>query len=191
MGRLPLAAGDTDDPVLSGVFDRFRRDGRPVPELYRTLGNAPEMLEAWTRFAWPLRARCASPRGLRELIIMRVAQLTDAEVEWQAHWDMAVEHGIRHEQLAELADWEAGEHLGEEQRAVLRFTDEVTTDVRASDGAFAELERHFGPDQIVELTLTAAFYSCVSRVLRTLDVGPIEGREHLTEVMRAAPARGA
>lgn len=188
MPRLPPVPDDSDDPVLAQVFDHFRDDGRPVPELYRTLGNAPEMLKAWTRFAWPLRGKARSSRGLRELIIMRVAQLTDAEVEWQAHWDMAVEHGVTSEQLAQLADWEDSDAFSDDERLVLRFTDEVTRDVGASAATFDAMRRRFDSDEIVELTLTAAFYSCVSRVLRTLALGPVPGKEHTVEVMRPPEA---
>jgi len=95
------------------LFDVFRDAGRDVPLLYRTLGNAPAMLRAWTSLAWPLRQEAASPRGLRELLIMRVAQLTAASFEWLAHWDMAVKHGITAEQLEEFAR----ERSAEEARA--------------------------------------------------------------------------
>jgi hypothetical protein len=46
----------------------------------------------------------------------------------------------------------------------------VTADV------IEELERHFGYDQRVELTVTAAFYAMVPRVLDALGV-PVEGTE--------------
>lgn len=188
MPRIPPVPDDADDPVLAEVFDVFRRDGRSVPVLYRTLGNAPEMLKAWTRFAWPLRHKATTPRGLRELVIMRVAQLTDAEYEWQAHWDMAVEEGVSPERLAELHRWQETDAFTDDERLALRFTDEVVDDLEASDATFAELEARFSPAEIVELTLTASFYACVSRVLRTLGMEPPD-RPDVTAAMRGEPPR--
>ena len=182
-GRLPLVPSDDDDPVLAPVFDMFRQAGREVPDLYRALGNAPAMLRAWTDMAWPLRNEPATDRGLRELLIMRVAQLTQAGFEWVAHWGMAVHHGITSEQLGELASWRTSTLFSDEQRAALAVTDELTTDVEASGAAFEELARHFEPGPIVELVLTAAFYNCVSRTLRTLGLEPDPADERLT-VMR-------
>ena len=104
-GRLPLVPVDSDDPLVAEVFDAVRAMGWPVPTLYRALGNSPAMLRAWTAFAWPLRNDASTPRALRELIIMRVAQLTDAPYEWLAHWDMAVEHDVAVEQLHDLWRW--------------------------------------------------------------------------------------
>ena len=89
-GRLPLVSADSDDPQLANVFGRFRDSGHDVPALYRTLGNAPAMLNAWVGMAWPLRTEATTSRALRELIIMRVAQLTRTPYEWVAHRPMTV-----------------------------------------------------------------------------------------------------
>lgn len=171
-GRLPLVPGDSTDPDLAKVFDVFRRAGRDVPGLYRTLGNAPAMLRAWTGLAWPLRNECRTPRALRELIIMRVAQLTGARFEWVAHWDMAVDHGVSTEQLAELAGWRSSSRFGDEERAVLAMVDELTDDVDISDPTWEQLAARFDPGELVELVLTAGYYACVSRVLRGLRIEP-------------------
>jgi hypothetical protein len=50
-GRLPLVDPGTDDPQLAHVFGRFRDAGHDIPTLYRTLGNAPAMLNAWVGMA--------------------------------------------------------------------------------------------------------------------------------------------
>ena len=184
MPRIPLIDRDSDDPRLAQVFDYFRDREREVPELYQTLGNAPELLQGWTNFAWSLRADAETPRGLRELQIMRVAQLTDAETEWDAHWDMAVQHGNPPEKLGDLANWADSDAFDDRERAVLAFTDEMTTEVEVTDETFAAVEAEFSAQEVVELTLTAAFYSCVSRVLRTLGVEPAEVRPDVLATMR-------
>jgi 4-carboxymuconolactone decarboxylase len=170
MTRLPLVPGESDDPRLAPTFDYFRRRDRDVPPLYRALGNAPDMLQAWIDLAWPLRLKATSPRGLRELVIMRVAQLTGSTTEWLAHWDMAVVHGITAEQLGDLNAWRDSERFSDVERAILEFTDELTVDLEVSDETYERLEQHFGPPEVVELTLTAAFYSCVARVLSAIRV---------------------
>jgi len=179
-GRLPLVPGDDPDPELAAVFDVFRDAGRDVPALYRTLANAPAMLRAWTGLAWPLRNQATVARGLRELIIMRVAQLTQAAFEWMAHWDMAMKHGVTAEQLVELGHWHASQRFEADQRLVLAMVDELTDDLDITDPTWAALAERFAPGELVELVLTASYYSCVSRVLRGLridaDVDPADPR---------------
>jgi 4-carboxymuconolactone decarboxylase len=183
MARLPLVPGSADDPRLRPAFDYFRERGREVPALYRALANAPEMLQAWIGLGWPLRAKATSPRGLRELIIMRVAQLTGSTTEWLAHWDMAVAHGVTTAQLGTLANWRASDEFTDAERATLAFTDEMTLDLEVKDETFGTLADHFQPGELVELTLTAAFYSCVARVLDALRI------EHQHDADRVAVMR--
>jgi AhpD family alkylhydroperoxidase len=167
-GRLPLVDAATDDPQLAKVFGRFRDAGHDVPALYRTLANAPAMLNAWVGLAWPLRNEATTSRALRELIIMRVAQLTRAAYEWVAHYPMAVRCGIAAEQLADLQRWRDSERFSDEQREVLALADELTDDVDVSDELWSALSARYEPGELVELVLTAAYYSCVSRTLRAL-----------------------
>lgn len=166
--RLPRVAVETDDARLDAIFSVFTDAGRDVPEIYRVLGNAPAMLEAWTRFAWPLRHDPSTPRGVRELIIMRVAQVTDSPFEWTAHWDSAVRHGISERQLGELGRWRESTAFDDDQRAVLTFTDALTVDLDVDDDTWQALAERHDPSQLVELVLTTSFYSCVSRVLNAL-----------------------
>ena len=78
-GRLPLVPSDSEDVALAAVFDVFR-SGAGGAGAYRSLGNAPAMLQGWVDFAWPLRNEARTSRRLRELIIMRVAQLTGSRL---------------------------------------------------------------------------------------------------------------
>ena len=144
-GRLPLVSADSNDPALAPIFERFRQAGRDVPTLYRTLGNAPAMLNAWVGLAWPLRNEASTSRALRELIIMRVAQLTGAGYEWVAHYPMAVQCGIAAEQLTDLRDWRESGLFTDEQREVLALSDELTDDVDVSDETWAALAARYEP----------------------------------------------
>ena len=170
MARLDPVEASTADPTLSPVFDVFRNSGRDVPMLYRLLGNSPAMLEAWTGLAWPLRSKPATSRGLRELLIMRVAVLTSASFEWQAHWPAAVAAGVTPAQLAALGNWSTSDLFTEPEKTALRCTDEMLADGGASADAVEALRQHFDDGECVELILTSAFYSCVSHVLLTIGV---------------------
>jgi alkylhydroperoxidase family enzyme len=172
VSRLPLVPEEGGDDLLAPVFERFTQAGRPVPSLYRSLGNAPKMLAAWTAFAWPLRTEAVTDRGLRELVIMRVAQLTKASYEWVSHWPMAIQFGLTREHLVELRDWRLSALFSDSQRLILRLTDELTQDVDVTDETWDLLAAEYEPGEIVELVLTVAFYACVSRVLSAIRLTP-------------------
>ena len=161
---------EIDHPVLNTVFDGFRDRGREVPLLYRMLGNAPAMLDAWTAMAWPLRSEPDTDRALRELLIMRTALLTRSSFEWQAHWPAAVRAGVTEAQLEALDDWGSSSAFSAAERAALACTDEIVLDGGAAQRSVAGLREHFATGECIELLLTASFYVCVSRMLNSLGI---------------------
>jgi 4-carboxymuconolactone decarboxylase len=173
---LPLLSGPDDDERLRAVHERVTAGFGHWPNLYAMLANAPDLLAAWVDFAWTLRAVPESERALRELAIMRVAQLTGSDYEWQAHWTMATESGVPTEKLSALGHWRntAGVY-SEDDSVVLSATESLTVTGELSDAERGQLLDRFGEQQTVELVLTIAFYSCVSRVLGGLGV-PLDGR---------------
>jgi len=170
MPRVPLVPQETHDAVLRPIFEVFTTSNRDVPDLYRALGNAPTLLKAWTDFAWPLRHEASTPRSLRELAILRVAQMTGADFEWKAHSAFALKNGVTQQQLDELDAWRVSTNFSDDERAMLAFTEQLTTNLAVDDETFAPLHERWSAAEIVELILTVSFYSCVSRVLNSLQI---------------------
>jgi 4-carboxymuconolactone decarboxylase len=147
-------------------LDRFRAE---ASNLYRALANRPPLLRAWVDFAWTLRQQAVTPRALRELMILRCAQLTGAGYQWADHVVMARAAGVDEERIDALGAWRSSDAFDEQQRTVLAFTDEVVAGA-VRDATLAALRERFAPDELVELTLTASFYVMVPRVLDALRV---------------------
>ncbi len=163
MPRLPYA---DFDPALKPRLEQLW--GNP-PNLYRTLANHPALLAAWTEFANSIRHDSKTPRAMRELMILRTAQLTRSEYEWAQHLKMARKMGVREAQIAALADWRASSEFDARERAALLLTEAVQA-IGVSDEVHAEVKKHFSDAEFVELTFTAAFYAMVSRMLDALRV---------------------
>jgi len=170
---LPLVGDDTTDPTLQRVYDRIRTANGHVANLYRTLGNAPDMLEAWIDFAWKLRFAPSSDRLLREVGIMKVAHLTQSPYEWASHWRQCRELGMDVAKLRAIPVWEESDLFSPEEELVLELATELTRGGHLDAGTLARLQATCGDAQTVELVLTISFYSCVSRVLAGLHV-PLE-----------------
>ena len=159
-------------PLPDDVAERVAGLGAKQVNLYRCLAHAPDLLRAWMDFAWALRAHDATPRRLRELMILRTAIQHRSHYEWHQHRRMAAEAGVTEHEVAELAMWRTSPAFGAAERAALALTDAVVAG-EVPDEVLEELDRHFDHAQRVELTVTAAFYSMVPRVLDALGV-PVE-----------------
>jgi len=173
MPNLPLIENDSD-PRIAEICEVLKAGGhKGFPNLYRLLGHAPAMLKAWTAFAWPLRNSAKTPRALRELAILRGAQIMGADYEWVHHLDMARAAGVPQAKIDALKDGYASPAFDAKERAVLRLAEEITHGPGASVEAMSEAKRHFDEGEIVELVLTSSFYACVGRTLHSLQV-PLE-----------------
>jgi len=163
MSRIPLAEFE---PALKKRLEDLW--GTP-PNLYRALANHPSIIAAWTEFANTLRNGSRTPRALRELVILRGAQLCASEYEWAQHLRMARRVGVREAQIAGLPDWRTSSEFDPREKAALALA-EAVTEGRVSDEVYREAARHFDHHDYVELAVTAGFYAMVARVLDAMAV---------------------
>jgi 4-carboxymuconolactone decarboxylase len=103
----------------------------------------------------------------REVMIDRTCARCGAEYEWGVHATFfGPTVGFTPDQLAATVTGDADDPVwSERERAVITLADELHDTARVSDGTFAELERHFTADQILELVVTAGWYHTISFVL--------------------------
>ena len=163
MQRVPLAQFE---PALARRLQELW--GEP-PNLYKALGNHPKLVAAWTEFSKTLRHDTRTPRSLRELVILRGAQLMRSEYEWAQHLKMARKAGVREAQIAALPSWKASAEFDAKEKAALLLAEAVTQG-KVSDEVYAEAMRHFDHHDYVELAVTAGFYAMVARVLDAMGV---------------------
>lgn len=139
------------------------------PNLYYCLANHPRLVAAWSDFSKALRYDTRTPRALRELVILRGAQLMRSEYEWAQHLRMARKAGISDAQIQALPSWQSSNLFDAREKAALGLAEAVTQG-KVSDTVYAEAMRHFDHHDYVELSITAAFYAMVGRMLDAMGV---------------------
>jgi alkylhydroperoxidase family enzyme len=150
------------------VAETLRARGARQLNLYRALSSSPEVVRAWLGYIWSLRDDCvATPRPLRELVILRTAVRHASPYEWHHHRLMAAELG--EEKIAGVARWRDSAAFDAGERAALELADAVCDGQVQGEVARAVAER-FGDRGLVELAVTAAAYVMVPRVLSALGV---------------------
>ncbi|KAH6644242.1 Intradiol ring-cleavage dioxygenase [Boeremia exigua] len=178
--RVPYAPNTPQTPAAEPVYARIsaRRHPRPLIPLDLALLHNPAVADGWSSFLGAIRTQTSVPAGLRELAISRVAVLNQAGHEWDVHARLALGAGVSEAAMRTVfdlpclggeqaeAEGQRLEDLSEEQRAVLRYTDEMTRHIRVSEPAMAALKEVLGETQVVELTATVAAYNCVTLVPR-------------------------
>ena len=168
MARLPYA--DLDGVDQAPLVQRIVAERGSVLHLYQMLLHSPPLAEGWLAYLTAVRHRLTIGGALRELIIMRVAQLNGAPYEADQHQPIARQEGVTPAQLDALASWAGADCFDATERAVLRLTDAMTRDIHFDATLLAAVRERLGERGTVEVAATIAAYNMVSRFLEALQI---------------------
>src|SRR5476651_1025237 len=165
MPRLPYYEVEN----ATGKHAEFLDKLKPHLNIYRMLANSEPALKGFIRMGNALLYRCELDPVLRELAIIRVGRLSRAAYEVFQHERIGREAGVSEEKIAAPV-------FSDNEKAVLRFADDVVRNVRASDKTLKPVEGFLSRGALVELTLTIGYYMMVCRFLETTGVEGEDGQ---------------
>lgn len=178
--RIPLVQNDTTDPDAAELLAEIRKRGIEPLNIHRTYANAPKIARQLQAVAYALRYDAQVPRADRELIILRATQNGYGHYQFSEHADIALSCGISKEQIAALARWRESALFSERQRAILAYADGMVSVAGVDDATFEAMKHHFSIKEIVELTMTGAYYNASGQITRALGVQLQQNRERLS-----------
>ncbi|MGH6621294.1 MAG: carboxymuconolactone decarboxylase family protein [Alphaproteobacteria bacterium] len=184
MARIPYP----DIEALPDDVRSFVGRIRPMLNIYRMLPHAETSLYGFMKLGNALLFKADLDPILRELVILRVGYLSDAKYEIHQHLVVARHVGVPDEKIKATEQGPDAEAFSDLERAILRFTDEVVKDVKASNAAYEAVAKHLSHREIAELLLTIGFYMMVSRFLENLEV-EIEPEGQVDQTMNLPPRR--
>ncbi|RJG11447.1 carboxymuconolactone decarboxylase family protein [Massilia cavernae] len=95
---------------------------------------------------------------LVELINLRVSQINGCGVCIDMHWRELIKHDANPRHLNAIAGWREAPFFSDRERAALGWAEAVNALPQRddTDAAYAELQPHFSPAEIVELSYAVA-----------------------------------
>ncbi|HYR79305.1 MAG TPA: carboxymuconolactone decarboxylase family protein [Candidatus Dormibacteraeota bacterium] len=164
--RVPYLNREDLEETDRQIFDNLAAErGGTVGNIFRALAHTPNLLRRFLGLGGELRNKTELDPKLRELAIVTVGRLTDAQYEYVHHWNLARRVGVTREQLEALADFEKSPNFSDHERAVIRYAVEATNNVKVSDATWNALKSFLDTKRIMELVQNVAFYNMVVRVL--------------------------
>ena len=170
MARVRFIQKEEADPMVREIFQAIEDSGNEIINLLKALAHSPRICRDWRRLGVTLLLKGKLSPMLRELAILRVGDLAKAHYEWTQHVPIALQTGVRQEQIDALSDWVNSEEFSELERTVLQYTEEVSQNFRVSDETFSRIRDILGEQEIVELTVTIGYYGMVCRTLEALQI---------------------
>ncbi|MFV2038974.1 MAG: carboxymuconolactone decarboxylase family protein [Acidimicrobiales bacterium] len=137
--------------------------------IFRTMAHHPDLARRWLVFGNHVLAKSTLPSRERELVILRVAWLCQAEYEWAHHKLIGIDSGLTAEQIERIKEGPAT-GWSELDRLALTATDELHHDKIISDVTWAGLCVHWSEQQLMDLVFAVGQYTLVSMALRSFGV---------------------
>ncbi len=153
------------DPELRERFG----DG-PVLNIFKTLAHHPKLLKRWLVFGNHVLAKSSLPPRERELVILRIGWLCRAEYEWAQHVVIGRGSGLEDAEIERITEGPDAAGWSEDDRVLLRATDELHADAFVSDATWKALSERWSTEQLIDLVFTIGQYNLVSMALNTLGV---------------------
>ena len=148
-----------------------RRDDRPKGlNVLGLLAHHPELTSAFHTFTGHVLFATTLSLRQRELLILRVAALRDAEYEWLQHKVIGGDVGLTPDEIGRVVEGPDADGWDALESALVRAVDELVADARIAEETYAELSGALSPQQLLDLVFTVGAYDALAMAMRTFDV---------------------
>jgi AhpD family alkylhydroperoxidase len=172
MTRIPYANIDEAPQKVRDFFNKMQAntDGAEIMNIFRMMAHSDIAVREFIRLGSRLLMKPHLDHRLRELAILRIAQVRGVRYEWAQHVPIAIGTGVSREQIGELERWKESSLFDDEEKTILQYTEEVVRDSRPQDETFAAASKFLDNPSLVELTLSIGYWSMVAMFLKTFQV---------------------
>ena len=165
MARIPYCEIDKAPKDIQELISKM-----PPLNIFRMLAHGHTIMRPYLDMGGALLWKGELDAQLREMAILRVGYLSKAGYETFQHERISRQLGMPEEKIQALKVGADDSALTDIEKLVVRFTDEVVRDVKASDKTFNEVAQKFSRNELVELVMAIGFYMMTSRFLENFGV---------------------
>lgn len=165
MARIPYCDIDKAPDNIRELVSKL-----PPMNIFRMMAHGHTVMRQYLDLGGALLWKGELDPQLREMAILRVGYLSNAGYETYQHERISRQLGMSEEKIQALKVGANDSALTDIEKLVVRFTDEVVKDVKASDKTFNEVAEKFSRNELVELVMAIGFYMMTSRFLENFGV---------------------
>jgi 4-carboxymuconolactone decarboxylase len=153
---------------------------------YNMMLRSPVMGERLFAMLDYLRFNTSVPRRLNEFAILIQARLWTSQVEWTAHYPLAIKAGLAEAVANDLKEGKRPANMQADEAAAYDLCMDLATNHVVSDASFKKAREVFSDQQIVDLIAVSGTYITVAMLSNTAE-DPTPGGK--TPPLQALPAR--
>ena len=166
--RIAMRDLETLSSEHADIAAKNRVGGRDL-NIFRVMMNHPDLTRRWTVFAGHILRKQTLPPRDRELLILRIGWLNQAEYEWAQHVEIAKRSGITEAEIERVKQGPGASWIPSEA-ALLQAADDLYEHSVVSDETWAKLVATYSTEQVMDAVFTIGQYNLVSWALNSFGV---------------------
>jgi 4-carboxymuconolactone decarboxylase len=132
---------------------------------YNALLRSPELGKRMFALLDYLRFNTSVPRRLNEFAILVQARLWTSQVEWLAHYPIALKEGVDARTLADLKAGRRPASMKADEAAVYDLCVEISTTHKVTDATYVRAAKVLNEQQLVDLLTLSGTYATLAMVM--------------------------
>ena len=167
--RVPMRDLSTMTAEDRETVEKNSMNGR-IFNIFKVLAHHPKLVKRWTPFAGHILGKQTLPFRDRELLILRIGWLNQAEYEFAQHELIARKGGISDTDIVWLKDGPKAAGWSEKDSALLQVADDLFDNSVVSDETWATMSKNYSTEQLMDAVFTVGQYNLVSWALNSFGV---------------------
>ncbi|HEY3159286.1 MAG TPA: hypothetical protein VGJ78_10035 [Vicinamibacterales bacterium] len=153
---------------------------------YNAMLRSPELGKRMFALLDYLRFNTSVPRRLNEFAILIQARLWTSQVEWLAHYPLALKEGLSEATAADLKAGRRPASMKPDEAAVYDLCMEMSTTHKVTDGTYHRAAQVLTEQQLVDLVTLSGTYTTLAMLMNAFEQGVPPGT---TPPLQPLPAR--
>ena len=167
--RIPMRDLSTMAAEDRETVEKNAMNGR-IFNIFKVLAHHPKLVKRWTPFAGHILGKQTLPFRDRELLILRIGWLNQAEYEFAQHELIAKRGGVSDADVERLKEGPMAKGWTPEEAALLQVADDLYENSVVSDATWAALSKKYSTEQLMDAVFTVGQYNLVSWALNSFGV---------------------
>lgn len=167
--RIPLRDLSTLSAEDRATVEKNAMNGE-LFNIFKVLAHHPALVKRWTPFAGHILGKQTLPFRDRELLILRIGWLNQAEYEFAQHELIAKRGGISDADIARLKEGPKAAGWSDKEATLLQVADDLFENSVVSDTTWAAMAKSYSTEQMMDAVFTVGQYNLVSWALNSFGV---------------------
>ena len=163
----PIAADKLTDAQKKAIAEFKEARNADLSGPFVPLLRSPEVLSRARAMGDYLRFRSVLPPRLSEFVILMTARAWTQQYEWDAHYRLALNAGLKEEIARAIAQGRRPPGMQDDEERLYVFCDEVRKNQGVSDQTYARMVAKFGEQGVIDTVGIMGYYTTLAMVMNT------------------------